>query len=467
MKLFDYQITGSEWLQKTKFALLADKQRLGKTVQSIHALDSLDYDSPMNRTLVICRAVARDQWKSEINKWSKLNRVVTIAYGGPFSNPHPSPPPGSITICGYDTLHPILAGLVGKFNTVIVDEAHYLKSTTAKRTQKILGARGLVHKTDRMWLLTGTPAPNNASELWTVLYCFGRTKLQFIPFTKKFCDVLENSYGLQILGTKTDAATIAELRGLLGPILLRRTEKDVEIELPPISFTEQTVAPGKVDMESVFPEELKKYGLETLNDMIKTEMGIVNAITDKLQASDQLIEVLKATAKSISTLRRFTAMQKAEPLAEILIDELTNGAYQKVVVFCIHTAAVHYLMKRLKPFDPVCVYGGSGNVAESIKKFQDPNNSCRVFIGNINSAGTSISLCAANHIYFLEESWTPGDNAQAAMRCGGVNQKNKIFVRTVVLENSVDQKVSSLLKRKTKELYEIFEKQQNDLGELL
>lgn len=427
LKLFEYQKIGARWLADNCFALLADRQRLGKTCQSIRAAEL----SHSERILVICKAVAVSQWESEFKKWWPEFK-------------------GALTVMSYEaaTAHELIYHL--KWNLIIVDEAHYLKNPQAKRTQKVLGRQGLLHKTDKMWLLTGTPMPNHFGELWVLLYSFGATTLSYDAFIKRYCICADIGYGISIRGSKQDPALVDELRSMLKPVMLRRTEKDVAIQLPEKFHTTITVKPGKVDLNDVFPELVAEMGLEALKKVLHDELGLYNSIVGST-ASELLIETLKANAKSISTLRRFTAMQKIDPLVELIEDELENKAYNKVVIFCIHTAAVKTLMRKLKRFNPVCVVGGTSKPDEVIKKFQDPKSNNQVFLGNIDAAGTSIELSIANHIYFLEEDWVPGKNHQAAMRCGGINQKLPMFVKSIYLENSVDLKVGQIINRKTQE----------------
>ena len=429
MKLFNYQKIGAEWLSKHNFGLLADVQRLGKSAQAISAANIVKAD----RVLVICRAVGVANWWTEIKKWGLQATLVQVT--------------------SYESASKYL---LQKWDLIIVDECHYIKSIDAKRTQVVLGTKGLIHNTKRMWFLSGTPAPNHAGELWPILYTVGTTNLKYWDFIKKFCVIRTTGYGDIITGTKMDAETIADLKTLLKKIMLRRSEKDVEIELPKISFTSETVAAGKVDLikSGAFSEFLETHTLDELKDAIEAEYGILIDVLEN-STPDILIETLKATAKSISTLRKFTALQKVEATVELIKEELENKAYEKIVIFCVHRAAVMALAEGLKDFHPVIVIGGSLNKDECVQKFQDPNSNCKVFIGNINAAGTSISLDAANQIVFLEQSWVPGDNAQAAMRCGGVRQKKPIFVRTINLPNSVDQKVATILNRKSEELSQI------------
>ena len=95
---------------------------------------------------------------------------------------------------------------------------------------------------------------------------------------------------------------------------------------------------------------------------------------------------------------------------------------------------------------------------QNVDSFQN-NKKTRVFIGNITAAGTAITLTAAHNVVFAECEWVPAMMAQAAMRCHRIGQKNPVTIRFFSLSNSIDERISEKIKRKTKELTEIFDVQ--------
>ncbi len=246
---------------------------------------------------------------------------------------------------------------------------------------------------------------------------------------------------------------------------------DVAIELPKISFSTVMVEPGKVHLAMTqFVQWVVPYDkLKEFEMLVEKEFGIVESILKGGYASDQLLEILKSQAKSISTLRKYNAIQKLDAAAELIAGELESGAYHKCVIFGIHRDCIEGMRLRLARFHPVALYGKSNPITaeRNIKNFQNPKHKCRVFIGNIMAAGTSISLDTANHIFFVEEDWTPGNNAQAAMRCGGMRQKKPIFVRNFCLNNPVDTRVAEILRNKMRDLSLLFDKVQETEPKLL
>lgn len=438
-ELFDYQKTGVAWLSARRVALLADRQRLGKTVQAIRAADEIS----AKKILVICPGVVKSNWLRQFGRWSKTR------------------PRQQITVSTYHSLHHILSNPDNVFDLVICDESHYLKSVDTKRTSQVFGKSGVCRRTKYLWCLTGTPTPNHAGELWTMLFTFGATKMNYEQFIKKFCITKHNGFGLQIIGTKTDSATLDEFQTLVKPYVLRRTEDDVSIELPEMFFTTLMIEPStKYRIPLALDQQFWRYDtperMPDLEAIVAEESGIIDAflkVNDVNTMSSEFIEFLKVNAKSLSTVRKYTGLQKLYPVIEFLNEKFEAKAFEKIVLFSHHQCVIRGLQMGLKRFNPMTVYGGSDpkQVEKNLKKFQDPKSRTRVFIGHIASAGLGIDLSVANHIFMVEQSWTPSDNAQAVMRCSGPNQKKPVFVVNFCLNNSIDETVQEILRRKTRE----------------
>jgi hypothetical protein len=149
--------------------LIGDEPGLGKTVEAIGICNAKSSE----RNLIICPASIRLQWYKKIREWSSIENVVPYpvmkAASGVNDFAH-------YVIVSYDLtrhsgIHDALCAL--KWDNIVIDEAHYLKSTDARRTQAIFGASGppspyfiknLLKRCGNVIALTGTPLPNRPRE---------------------------------------------------------------------------------------------------------------------------------------------------------------------------------------------------------------------------------------------------------------------------------------------------------------
>jgi SNF2 family DNA or RNA helicase len=425
---------------------------LGKSAQTILASDRLN----INRVLVITPAVGRINWEREFQRWQFFPREFQI-----IERMDQMPDPDRSVICGYEYAMRHFARLTSqKFDVCIIDEAHFLKSTDAKRTQNILGKNGVVRAAKRVWLLTGTPTPNGCpSELWVVLYTFGRTKLKYLDFIRYFCKLDTRYNPPTARGPRDDR--VSEFKELLKPIMLRRLKEDVMKDLPPITYSHFVVEPTPVDLDTnpflvqwVFPKDRSKE----FEQKMDAQRALVAETARIAALGNDGLRALAALSSSVSTLRMVTGIQKYPAVADIIEEELKSNAYEKIVIFAIHQTVIEGMRQRLRKFKPVTLYGLTPveKRQRNIDKFMK-EKSCRVFIGNIQACGTNITLTAAHHVAFVEQSWVPDDNAQAAMRVHRIGQTNPVFVRFFGLANSFDDRLSEILKRKTRDKTKILE----------
>ncbi|KAF7456626.1 putative DNA helicase [Cryptosporidium felis] len=149
-------------LKKHGRILIGDEMGLGKTLQALSIITYFRDEWPV---LVICPSSIRFQWYQQALDWlspevNKSNIILIRSSNDTYSR-H-----SGIIIISYDliTRNEHFREFFGShFKVVVADESHFLKNSTAKRTQTIVP---LLHKARRVILLSGTPALNNPTELY-------------------------------------------------------------------------------------------------------------------------------------------------------------------------------------------------------------------------------------------------------------------------------------------------------------
>lgn len=423
-ELFQYQETGAQWLATVGRGLLADEPGLGKTAQAIAAAAAV---GAMKR-LVLCPASVVENWRRETKRFDFRGCEE-----------------GRWRVESYDMARgrnfEFLIGI--EYDLVICDEAHMLKTRDTKRTQAVFGKKcdgvgGLIEKAKHVFLLTGTPMPGHPAELWPMLRAVMPDAIKglktgkpvaYWPFAMRYCKMERNYLGHDtIVGGKN----LPELRERMKPFVLRRKKADVLKDLPPIRFDVLPLT-GKIDMK----------GLEAEYEMIAKAL------------EDGGIEALKAIAPHVATLRRLTGVAKVAPVIEWVKDQL-DGGMGKIVLFAQHREVVEALTMRVWPM-AARVWGDTPakDRQAEVDRFQnDPE--CRIFIGQIQAAGTGITLTAASDLVFVESSWTPTDNIQAAMRINRIGQKNACMVRFATIAGSIDEQIQRACARKLEDIRALF-----------
>lgn len=442
MKLLPHQWAGAQWLASKKYALLADQMRVGKSVQSITACDLIC----AKQILIICPTIAKLNWADEFRKWSIFDRPIDIVMTGKDK------PNAGVIICSYDLAKKVD---LPKGDVLIIDESHYVINPSSARSKITLGKEGLVRRYDRCWCLSGTPAKNNAGEVWLLLHVFGVYKFKRQAFIRRFCTGRYEGFKFKITGN--NKKNIPELKHMLRAIMLRRTLEQVMPELPVLDIGLFRFKPGKVDEELWFPDLLK---FPHQRQHIRQE-SLDLQTTLRRTRRDKKADVLRSLDSGhYSQMRKYVGLAKIDPTLKLICNELESGT-PKIVVFAWHHSVIMALRMGLEKlgykYSVITGKTRQSKRVSQLKAFKDTPN-CRVFIGNILAAGVNIDLSAANLVYLVEASWVPDENLQAIFRLRNINKKAPVVARFLCATGTVDVDIQNTLVRKSKNLMEIFNK---------
>lgn len=453
-KPFPFQEVGAEWLRKSRFRLLADACGLGKSVQAITAIHALS----ARNILVICPAVVRSNWINEFNLWGDGSLTAQVIYKATRGLPEVN-----VVVVSYDFASSHVELLKSRFwDVLVLDESHFLKSLDAKRARAVFGKDGICRHANYIWALSGTPAPNYVNDMWILLFSFGATKLGYDAFVKEFCTYyhFDKGYTRRLVVTGHRLEKIGELKKMIDPMMLRRQVEEVMKEMPPISFHDLVVDAGPVDIngDDVLFHYVRENRLQDLEVRLELEKRLLDGMLEGKGTDTAVIEALKLGAKSIATLRRYSGLQKVAPVADLVRQEIESGAYGKIILFAVHRNVVELLRQHLSDLGVVTIYGGTDpkKIQKKVDSFQSDKR-VKVFIGNIQAAGTGITLTAANEVLLVETGYVPADIAQAVKRSHRIGQDKPVRVRTVSLAGSLDGRVNEIVRRKAAEMAEILD----------
>ncbi len=429
MDLFAHQLVGAAWLLKKRAALLADEQGLGKTATAITALDACD----ATRVLVVAPSVVAHNWAREIRAWSPTRSVHVLTTGNARVPAGPC-----VVVTTHDLLRsPLYRRLMAAqgWHVIVVDEAHAFRNRGAARTKRLFGfgqeEGGLVSRALRVWLLTGTPIPNNPTEWWSYLAGIDSGRLagangrpmSWHQWRSRYCALAPIPFGdgWKIVGAKNGP----ELRQRLDGFMLRRLKAD-HLDLPPVRW-------GYVELDAAKSPELR-------------------AIEAKLPppGTPDYLRALRDSAE-FSTWRRLCGEAKAPAAAALLVDELQSDPSRKIVLFAHHTHVLRVIQSALRAEELASVeITGAVPAAQrqrAVDAFQrDPR--VRVALCNIVAGGVGVTLTSSHDVVFVEQSYVPGENAQAADRVHRIGQGSSVLVRVLTLAGSADSHVAEILGRK-------------------
>ena len=420
LQLYDYQKVGVLWLEKTGGnALIADEMGLGKTVQ---VLAWLYNHRELRPVLVVCPTSVKFNWIREIEKWTGEKAV--LIKGKTKKNGKIKKGVGFYVI-NYDILSSRLDELkeIG-FKVLVLDEAHYIKNTKAKRTKAALE---LAKQTEKVIALTGTPLLNKPIELWPILVAvkhFNDDKKTFWWYAKRYCDFHYEQYGRKIV-TVFGASNLDELQvRLRTSVRIRRLKKDVLSQLP-----------------------AKRRIMVTLEADLNEYNKVLKEFWDWLQEKGAFSPA-KALVE-LEKLRKAAVEGKLKQATRFINDTVENEG--KVVVFAYHKEVIEKLVTELEKNKELSVFKITGGMsAEEKQKAIDAFNSAEkaVIVVSVRAGAEGINLQTAKTAVFVELDWTPATLLQAEGRLHRVGQEKQVDVYYLIAKDTVEEKMWEALNKK-------------------
>jgi len=419
--LRDYQEEAVQQISKTRIAYLCSKCGSGKSVM---ALKSVIGFGP---TLIIRPAFVCDVWVEQIGKWMPQSTSWVLPK---TTSEIPYETPDFIIVSYTKVIYlKVFKTLMSyPFESIILDEAHFLKNETSKRTLSIFGdgeKKRLAHhpKLKKVILLSGTPL-----EKAIHLFSFGRA-YNFLPpkyldkvtFGKQFCNAYQDAWGgWHYQGTRN----LEELLGFFSNSFIGIQKEKIEKALPPIQHV--------------------LIRLDICQDLVYEEKKL---LPDNLYKNFN-----KIPQEAISKLRNIIALEKMDSTLSYVL----NLAKQenKILVFCHHKVQIEEFKKnsnlfKKEGFQFFSLHGGVP-IRDRMLAVKNYNESAQaIIVCSISASNVGISLHTTTQVVFSEISWSWADNEQAFCRAWRQGAVNKIQVHWISIKNSIDDwMLSTTLKKK-------------------
>lgn len=471
-----YQIDGIYWAIKNERGVLpynvrggiiADEMGLGKTFQIISVLTC----NFKRRTLIVLPQILIEQWMlaflhitghKPLVYHSKFNKLSTLTFDTINESPIVITSYGMIS-SGKKKERNILHCI--QWNRIIYDEAHHLKN---KNTGIFKGASMI--NAHIKWFITGTPIQNKIKDLYSLCNLLGIPRSIYIR--------------------SENHAFIRE------KFILRRTKKDVNIEIPPVQINHVLIpARDKVlefihdEIHSMLPFIIKKTGQDEIisnqsdhDEIEDDEENYVNEIlitpdlsetTNQTSEEELYFPESKIFTKVFEGKNKLPVYMRARQLciyppilkkminrANHLIDNIRDlmiykktmlSTYKldtlvkfiserkdnenKKIVFCFFKSEIDYIYQQLNMINIKTDYI-DGRVSNK-KKSEILNECPSVLLLQIQTSCEGLNLQTYSEVYFTSPHWNPAVESQAIGRCHRIGQIKIVEVFKFISVNPI------------------------------
>jgi SNF2 family DNA or RNA helicase len=331
-------------------------------------------------------------------------------------------------ICNHDGFPIISDATYDMFDLVIVDEAAVLRNPSTRRFK--LFRRWLdKNLTTRLWLMTGTPTPNDPTDAWALAKLVGSPNL-----TKTFTAFREQvmmKLGQWKYVPRPESVEIT--KHVLQPAV--RYTRDECFDLP-----DTIVQTRKVDLTT----EQRKHYAQMLKHLIsEASEGTITAVNEAVKFQ-KLIQIACGVAYGDDGQN---IELDCSPRVN-LVKEVIEEAGEKVIVFVPLTGTLHMLERELSKHWTVGVVNGQVSSSQRNKIFQDFQHSKHphVLIAHPGTMAHGLTLTTASTIVWYGPVNSNETYEQANGRIERIGKKhvsNVIHIEATDLEHKAYQRLQN------------------------
>lgn len=428
--LYPYQKEGIQFSVFKKGVIIADEMGLGKTIQSIAAAILKKELFDFKKTLVICPASVKHQWKNEILKFSNEKAKVIEGLPEVRANEYRTNS-DFFHIINYETVLRDLSEInKSGYDFVILDEAQKIKNY---ETKTAIAIKSIQKK--HALVITGTPLENKLLDIYSIVQFLDQKLLtpQW-EFSYQYC-IFDNQHKNKIHGYYN----LKNLQKRLSSILIRRKKKEVFDQLP--NVVQKNVYVELSEEQAAMHANFSTGIAKILGKKFKTTYDwqkLMLLLTNMRMVCDSTYLIDKHTHHS----------PKLAELRDILIERLgiKQNNNRKVIIFSEWVTMLNLIGDLLKK-EGLTYTMLTGKVPVKkrqllIEEFEN-NDDCKIFLSS-ESGGAGLNLQVADTVINFEIPWNPAKKNQRIGRIDRIGQqKQKLHVFNLLSQNSIEMKIAT------------------------
>jgi len=428
-ELFDYQKEGIEFALFRKSVIIADEMGLGKTLQAMGAAILKKQVFDFKKTLIVCPATIKEQWKKEIEKFSDEKSLVI--QGIPEERVKQYNEEGYFFyIVNYETIlrDQVVISKAG-FDFLILDEAQRAKNYETKTASSLKRI-----KTNHKLVITGTPIENRLIDIFSIMgildpHFFGplwEFSYQHCLFDPDRHNKINGYYDLQKLNKKLDE------------ILIRREKRKVLDQLPNLQQINVPVnlSPLQADYHASYARGIASI----LHKKFLTPYD--------LQRLQLLLACMRMVCDSTYLIDEETnESPKLDELKYMLLEKMDLANTDRKIIIFSEWVKVHKLIGRMLRDNNIGFVELNGKIpvkmrGELIRKFET-NKHYKIFLST-EAGGSGLNLQVADTLINFELPWNPAKKNQRIGRIDRIGQKSsKLTIYNFITRNSIEQQIAS------------------------
>lgn len=439
-KAFPYQEEAAEFVAARDYAAIFHEQGLGKTKIAIDVMLCWLQRREVDTILVFTKKGLVANWLREFKAHSELAPLVLTENS--TKNYYVFTTPTRLVLSHFEAakkeLRRFKAWLSSRRVAVIIDESAKIKNPEADLAKAFFELSPLFAK---RVIMTGTPVANRPYDLWAQVFfldsgaSLGTDFKEFKRETDLTADLSHDEKAFEAYRRRLES-----INQRIAAFSIRETKDGGRIVLPSKEF--QRI---ECDWEPA-QFELYRQVSEELRALIVRDGKLIE--DDQESILKRLLRLVQISSNPAMIDDSYTAEPgKFEPLYNLLTD--ITGRGEKAIVWTNFNWNCEWLVKKLAPFGAHPLNGKMPvERRNAVVNWFLENPEDQVLVATPGAAKEGLTLTVANHVIFYDRTYSLDDYLQAQDRIHRVSQTRKCYVYNMLMVDSVDEWVDSLLEEK-------------------
>lgn len=423
---FSHQRITADFLTLNQRCAVLNEQRTGKTLSCLWAADYLMKEKMIRKVLIVSPLSTLEPVWGDAIYLTFYHRKGVVLHGSAEYRKKMLKTDADFYIINHDGFNIIADHIPDDVDLVIYDEAAVLRTPSTsrfKRFNKFIQSRPDI----RLWLLTGTPTPNEPTDAWALCHLLG----QQMPRYSLFKDMVMRKVGQWTWRPRHDSELIVQQ--FLQPSI--RYTRDECFDLPETIY-ETRKCELHPEQERLFKKMMKDLVAEVGSSQI-------TAINEAVKIQ-KLLQILLGVVYGKDGERVFV---DCSPRVQVIL-EIIEESGGKAIVFVPFTGALDEIAERIGKHHTVAVVNGGVSKSKRdviFKEFctcPDP----RVLVADARTMSHGLDLSAAPVIIWAGPTNSNDTYGQANARIVGPKQHLKtsvVHIEATNIEKQVFQRLKA------------------------
>jgi|WetSurMetagenome_2_1015567.scaffolds.fasta_scaffold106456_2 SNF2 family DNA or RNA helicase len=437
LEAFTYQKNAVEKVKDFDYCAIFHEQGLGKTKIAVDVMLYWLKNKIVDTILIVTKKQLIPNWQRELSFHTFL--TAKILTNNRNDNYYIFNGPSRVMITNFETI-PIELDrfklfLKSRSVAIIIDESAKLKNPESALTKTFFELSPLFQK---KIIMTGTPVANRPYDIWAQIYFLDLGKslgTDFYDF-KRNTDLSNDLYKNEILKEEFEK-NVSSIFNKISGFSVRETKKSGVINLPPKEYYNVTATFEKIQLELYKKVQKEELAIVMQNGTLE--------IDDSTAIIKRLLRLVQIASNPHLVDESYCQIPGKFSCLNDLVNKIISNN-EKCIVWTAFIENVDWLHKQFSEYSPVKIHGKLDMIARdrAVREFIN-NPDIKILFATPSSSKEGLTLTVANNVIFYDRNFSLDDYLQAQDRIHRISQKKICKIYNIIMENSIDEWVDSLI----------------------